>query len=95
MLTTRFSKIQESISENSSKGPTQGYLKGIGEQKSMDSFPWFALSQEFIFIGNRGVMQLLGHLLSSDEPHVDASLNEATEMRRIFIACHFAKRWNT
>lgn len=61
----------------------------------MDSFPWFALSQEFIFIGSWGVMQLFGHLLSSDEPHVDTSLNEEIGMCRIFIACHFANRWNT
>lgn len=37
-------------------------------------------------------MQLLGYLLSSNEPHVDTSLNEETGICRILIACHFAKR---
>lgn len=50
-------------------------LKSIGKQKPMDSFPWFALSQHFVFIGSWGVMQLFGLLLSFDEPHVDTSLN--------------------
>jgi len=95
MLRTRFSKIQESIYENSSKGATQTSLKGIGEEKSMDSLTWFALSQEFIFIGSWAVMQLFGCLLLSNEPHVDTSLNGETEVCRIFIACCFAKRWNT
>lgn len=69
------SKIQKRIPENTSEGDTLAYLRGIGEQKSMDSFPWFALSQHFIFIGSQGVMQLFGLLLSSDEPHVDTSLS--------------------
>lgn len=46
------SKIQKRISENTSEGDTLAYLRGIGEQKSMDSFSWFALSQHFIFIGS-------------------------------------------
>lgn len=71
-----FSKIQKSISENPSKEDTLAYLKFVGEPKSTDSFPWFALSQHFIFIGSWGVMQLFGLLLSSDEPHVDTSLNK-------------------
>lgn len=74
MLRARFSKIQDSISENHSKVATQGCLKGVGEQKPMDLFPWFTLCQEFIFLGSWGVMKLFGHLLSSGELHVNTSL---------------------